>query len=267
MQPKDRILDLYGAFGRDVGGWIAIADTIELLGQLGVDEQAVRSAASRMKRNDLLVPVRRAGAAGYALSERALSILEEGDARIFERPRGSGNGDWVIAVFSVPERERSSRYLIRSRLADLGFGQASSAVWVAPAGVRPEAERLLRHHEVTQYVSLWSGQYVGFDDLAGVIARAWDLPAIRRRYESYLAAGRQIASRAAGRERSDRRAFVDYLDNLARWRPLPYLDPGLPVGFLPAGWPGDDARALFQRLDRELRPGAQRYFRAALTVP
>src|SRR6266545_3300782 len=47
-RPKSLILDLYGAYIRRLGGWMAVSNLITLMGQLGVDEQAVRSAVSRL---------------------------------------------------------------------------------------------------------------------------------------------------------------------------------------------------------------------------
>src|SRR6266498_1761766 len=59
-RPRSLILDLYGAYIRRLGGWMAVSNLITLMGQLGVDEQAVRSAVSRMTRRGL------DGAAPYA---------------------------------------------------------------------------------------------------------------------------------------------------------------------------------------------------------
>ena len=54
------------------------------------------------------------------------------------------------------------------------------------------------------------------------------------------------------------RAFADYTRVLTAWRPIPYLDPGLPAEFLPRGWPGTSATALFYGLhDRLARPAME----------
>jgi phenylacetic acid degradation operon negative regulatory protein len=58
---KSLIIDIYGAFVRRLGGWLAVADLITLMGDLGVDEPAVRSSVSRMSRQKLLVRSRREG--------------------------------------------------------------------------------------------------------------------------------------------------------------------------------------------------------------
>ena len=70
MRPRDRVLNVYGSFVRDDDGWIAAGDLITLMGELGVNSQAVRSAVSRMKHSGLLVAERVDRRAGYALSAR-----------------------------------------------------------------------------------------------------------------------------------------------------------------------------------------------------
>jgi len=260
MQPKDRILDVYGVFVRDGHRWLAIADLIALLAELRVDEQAVRSAASRMKRQELLVSSIRDGVSGYELSRRAAEVLIDGDQRIFRAPSSPESPAWLIAVFSVPESERKRRYLIRSRLQQLGFGQTSAGVMIAPAQLRAEAERMLTRADLHKYVSLWCGDYLGFDDLGTVVATAWDLDAIRNGYETYIATFSEVAGRCHEHGLDDATAFVDRMNNLGTWRTLPYVDPGLPAVALPQDWPGDRARALFDEIDKALSDGAARHF-------
>jgi len=96
------IVTIYGLYARSDGGWLSVAALIRLLADLGVDEPAVRSAISRLKRRGMLEPRRQDGSAGYQLSAGALAILREGDARIFTRRRATLADGWLLAVFSVP---------------------------------------------------------------------------------------------------------------------------------------------------------------------
>jgi len=260
VQPKARILDVYGACARDVGGWLAIADLIDLLARLDVDAQAIRSAASRLKRQHLLVSQKIGGVAGYALSDAAAAILEDGDRRIFRKLDADVDPSWLIVTFSVPEAKRQQRYLIRSRLTQLGFGQGPASVLLAPAVILPETERLLGREGLLGNVALWKGEYHGFDDFEAVVASAWDLPAIAQSYEAYLREMEPVAERWSNGDLTDEQGFVDYMANLAAWRRLPYLDPGLPCSVTPDDWPGERARALFLDVDQMLRPRAMRCF-------
>ncbi|HET6634493.1 MAG TPA: PaaX family transcriptional regulator, partial [Streptomyces sp.] len=92
--PGSLILTFYGAYGRRAGdGSVPVAALIRLLGAVGVDAPSVRSAVSRLKRRGLLV-AERAGSrsAGYAPSEDARQLLQDGDRRIYDRPRPDGDG-------------------------------------------------------------------------------------------------------------------------------------------------------------------------------
>ena len=267
MQPKDFILDVYGAFARNIGGWVAIGDLISLLSYLEIEEQAVRSSASRMKRNDLLMAERIDGAAGYSLTKTAQEILQDGDRRIFRDIEDDFASSWIVALFSVPESERQDRYLVRSRLARLGFGQGPASSWFAPAAIQTDTERMLRRTGLDAYVTLWRGDYIGFGNIRDLVEQAWDLEEIQERYQEYLDAFEPIEKKWASDTFDDRTAFVDYVRNLTVWRPLPYLDPGLSSAVTSDAWPGTDARRLFLRLEALLRPQANRFFLSVAGVP
>ncbi|MGZ4668208.1 MAG: PaaX family transcriptional regulator C-terminal domain-containing protein, partial [Blastococcus sp.] len=130
-QPRQLIVTVYGLYARAEHDWLPIAGVVRLMEDLGVGGQAVRSSISRLKRRDVLLPLRRSGAAGYALAPTMGEVLDEGDRRIFEhRPATLADG-WVQVVFTVPEAQREKRHELRSRLTSLGFGPAAPGVWVA----------------------------------------------------------------------------------------------------------------------------------------
>ena len=138
------IITVYGLYARHDGGWLSVATLIRLLADLGIDEPAVRSAISRLKRRGILQSRRHDGAAGYQLSAEALAILREGDARIFRRGRATPADGWVLAVFSVPESERHRRHVLRSELTRLGFGMVAPGVWIVPAHPQDTTAETLR---------------------------------------------------------------------------------------------------------------------------
>src|SRR3954463_6245748 len=133
-------MTFFGAFLRRLGGWIAVAALIALMAELDLDAQSVRSAVSRLKRRGVIASERRAGAAGYRLTERGAAILEAGDARIYGRD-GAGAGGWLLVVFSIPETRRALRHKLRTRLQWLGLGTVANGVWIAPAAVEPGGRR------------------------------------------------------------------------------------------------------------------------------
>ena len=97
------IITRFALYARGEHNWLSVASVIRLMADLGVEAQAVRSAVSRLKRRGVLRGERHEGAAGYAVSDRTLEVLEDGDVRIFERNRAAAGDGWLVVVFSVPE--------------------------------------------------------------------------------------------------------------------------------------------------------------------
>lgn len=256
-RPTSLITTCYGAFVRRLGGWLAVAHLITALAELGFDDTAVRAAISRLKRRGWLEQERRGGAVGYALSAVATAVLDRGDERIYgtQKPAALADG-WVLAVFSVPERERHRRHQLRSRLSWLGFGNTAPGVWIAPRRLLPAARETIAALELTDYVDLFAGDHAGFGDPATVAARAWDLDGLRARYVRFIDGHGAIASGA-----DDRAAFVAYLPALDEWRRLPFLDPGLPIEVLPTGWEGGAAAEVFATLRASLEGSAYEHLR------
>lgn len=258
--PRQIILSVLGGWVRRFDGWISVAALIELMRELGVEEQAVRSAVSRLKRRGMLLPERRGSAAGYALSEDGARILGEGDLRIYGRREARLEDGWVLAVFSVPDAERARRHVLRTQLAWLGFGHVAAGVWVAPSHVLEEARAALTRLELHQYVHLFQAHHAAFGTPRELVAQAWDVPDLSARYRDLMRVGRPLLRRwRAARALDDRRAFADYTTILTHWRPLPFLDPALPVETLPAGWPGTAAWRIFHELAALLHEPAIRH--------
>ncbi|MBT2491966.1 PaaX family transcriptional regulator [Streptomyces sp. ISL-96] len=259
--PRSLIVSLYGAYGRTPGGGgepMPVAELIRLLAAVGVDAPSVRSSVSRLKRRGLLVAARTpGGAAGYALSDDAHQLLDDGDRRIYEHPAPQLSEGWVLAVFSVPESERAKRHVLRSRLARLGFGSAAPGVWIAPARLYEETRHTLERLQLAPYVDLFRGDHLGFAATEESVARWWDLTAIAKQHEQFLDLHEPVlrAWVARGEETppDPEHAYRDYLLALDSWRRLPYADPGLPAELLPADWPGVRSAKVFAELHARLR--------------
>ena len=253
--PRDYVLNLYGLFIRESGGWIAVADLLALLESLGVADAPGRSALSRMKRQGELEAVSLGAKRGYTLTEPAEEWFADGTERIMEGFPSGSEESWGLAAISTPEGDRKVRYQIRTRLAGLGFGQLASGLMIAPASILGEATRALERAGLASYVELWRSEHVGSTPIDEIIASAWDLPFIAECYAEYLelAAGVDAPS-------DDEATFVAYVRHVHAWRELPFIDPGLPDAHLPDGWPATKARAEFEAVSDELRPGAQRHF-------
>lgn len=255
------IVTIYGLYAREVGGWLSVSTLVRLMTQLGVDEAAVRSSISRLKRRGILESERFDGRAGYSLSAQAREILDEGDRRIFRRRRATADEGWILAVFSVPESERRHRHTLRSRLSWLGFGSVGAGVWIAPAHLYDEVRDVLLREDLARYVDLFESRYLGFATTSEEVATWWDLAGLEALYQQFLDEHGPVLQHWRSRRSKDDEgaAFADYVRVLTAWRRLPYLDPGLAPELLPRDWSGTRAADLFFALQRRLEQPAHRF--------
>jgi phenylacetic acid degradation operon negative regulatory protein len=262
-QPRHLIVTVYGLYSRAEGGWMSVASLVSLLADLGVDEPAVRSSISRLKRREILHARRRAGAAGYELSQTAQAILAEGDHRIFRRERARLADGWLLAVFSVPEAERHKRHVLRSQLSRLGFGTAAPGVWIAPAYLHEATADMLARLGLAGYADLFRADHLapGAGDLAAKVRQWWDLDQTERLARDFVTAHEPVLRGWARRRAAahPQQAFADYVRVLTDWRRLPYLDPGLPAELLPPGWAGAQAAEVFFTLQSRLAGAAREH--------
>jgi phenylacetic acid degradation operon negative regulatory protein len=259
--PRHLILTLFGLYARNATSWLSVRSLIALMTDLDVDAAATRSSVSRLKKRGILEPTRIDAQAGYVLSDVALAVLREGDARIWSRPRASVDDGWLVVVFSVPEAERGHRHELRTLLTRLGFGTAAPGVWVAPGTAYDETLAALDRAGLTTYTELFRGDYLGAGAASARVGEWWDLPAIAALYDEFVA-DHQGLTRLRAPEPA--RAFTSYVPMLTAWRRLPYLDPGIPLPLLPGDWPGIRAGDLFSELDGRLRKPAAAHARALI---
>jgi phenylacetic acid degradation operon negative regulatory protein len=235
---------LVGASIRDLGGWMSSAAFVSLLGQVGVSPARTRNALTRAKAKGLLRAEIRTSP-GYALTEEGRALLARGDRRIFHPRLMSARDPWCLISFSVPESDRDLRHQLRRRLTWIGCGVVADALWVCPAFLADEVGAIVSELELADHVTLFRAHVIlSPQDPATDIASWWDLTAIAALHERFLASHAAAIDEFTADPRPAT-AYRTWITALDAWRPIPYLDPGLPAEWLPATWPGNRSIPLF----------------------
>ena len=259
------IVTVYGLYARNQDGTFAVADLIQLLGDLGVESAGVRSSVSRLKKRGVLVSLKRGGSAAYKLSPELEDVFSAGDERIFAPRRARKDDAWLLASFSVPEAQRHLRHRLRTILTRVGCGQVSPGLWIAPGNLADEVEQQLRRAELMEYVDLFKATHLTGGHIDEKVGQWWDLPSLEALYTDFLIRHRPVLQRWEKHEGEPespellKQAFADYVPMVTQWRRLPYMDPGLPEEYLPDNWHGLAAQELFTKLHTLLGPKAQHY--------
>jgi phenylacetic acid degradation operon negative regulatory protein len=233
------------------------AALVPLAGEFGVTELAARAALSRLVRRGLLAAQREGRRTSYVLTEEADRVLTDGIGRILAFGTGAPawDGTWVVAAFSVPERQRGLRHAVRTRLHWLGFAPLYDGMWISARPVAADARRVLTDLGVRQSTVLRS-EAVGPLDTDTIVA-AWDLDEVRRVYASFTDRFTPLHRRISKGAIGTREALVARTEVMDIWRTLPGLDPELPAELLPEDWPSATAHRLFVEIYDALGPLAE----------
>jgi phenylacetic acid degradation operon negative regulatory protein len=260
LNPRSLLFTLYGDYVRPLGqDGVRVGALVRLAGELGVGDNALRSALSRITREGWLLARRNGGAPRYGLSARGHELIEEGTRRIYGH-RSAWDGRWLLVSYSLPEPRRGQRDRLRQGLSFLGLGSLGNGLFVTPHDLRAQVRDLIRRSGVEADVTMHHGTLEWPTDPAQVVARAWDLGHLGARYAAFLQSLTE-ERRAAGAP-TDRQAFERRFLLTHEFRRFPFDDPDLPDALLPSGWVGTAARAAFLDYNAELRDPAERFYRS-----
>ncbi|WP_246258485.1 PaaX family transcriptional regulator [Amycolatopsis anabasis] len=252
-RPQSVMLNFLGLYVLGRGTAVYSGSIIDVLGRVGVSEEAVRSTLARMTKRGLLTRHRRGRRVYFGLTARATEVLHDGDRRIHDT--GAVNrhwdGNWTLVGFSLPDTRRSDRHDLRSQLIWAGFGMLQNGLWIAP-GIK-DVTSIVESLGLTGNVTVFTAQHAKPTESADLVGRAFDTEAIAARYRAFLS------------QWDVRRPLPSAPDDLARqlllhtdWLQLVRQDPHLPAEHLATDWPAIRAERLFHRLDDRYRTPAAR---------
>jgi phenylacetic acid degradation operon negative regulatory protein len=265
FRPQAAILTLYGDYLLKRGGEIGIGSLIELLSSLGLSQQAVRSAVSRMCRAGLL-KVRRVGRKSYySLTKDGHQLLTKGAKRIFERKNSHWDGSWNIVTYSIPEQRRQARDRLRLELNWMGYGALTEATWISPYDLTKEVEELGESLRIRDYIQIFQARNQDLTDPKKMVSLGWDLSRIHQKYASFIQKYQpklenHLRRRHASETIEPSECFVERFGLIHEYRKLPFFDPDLPTELLPEDWLRPKAAALFREYHELLADKANKYF-------
>ena len=256
MKARPLVFDLFGDYLRYRGGEVRLRELVSLMASFDVAEPTARVAVTRLRKEGWLASRRTGRETVYSLTEAAWALLDEGRERIFHRAQGPWDGQWHMVLYSVPETERALREQLRKKLAWLGFGPLSAAVWLSPHD-RTDLVREAFADEPAVRLDVFRSRTAGLAADRDIAARSWDLPGLDQAYDDWLATYRpRIADYRAGVLQGVD-ALVERMNLVHDYRRFPFRDPDLPPELLPPGWSGRAAHEVFLEAHGLLRGPAE----------
>jgi len=246
------LFTVLGEFVLPGGGTAWTSAVIAAFGRLGVAEKATRQALMRTAADGWLRAEKAGRRTRWHLTDAARRLLTDGAERIYSFTPAAGNWDgrWLLVAARVPDGDRQARRIVRTRLNWAGFGSLGPGLWISAHPEREdEAARVLREAGLGGDAHLFVATRSGLAGPDAMVRAAWDLAAIEREYERFLA---EFGGPGPGDVLAGQVALVH------AWRRFPAIDPALPRDLLPARWSGLDAARRFADLHQRWSAEAQR---------
>ncbi|MGH4029111.1 PaaX family transcriptional regulator [Actinomycetota bacterium Odt1-20B] len=262
---RSLLLTLLGEYVRYPGHervWASAA--VAALGSCGIREPATRRALARLAEEGWLRTESVGRRAQVVLEPRLVALLTAWTRRLERAVEETPwRGTWQQLLLRGPAQSHS---LLAEQLAFEGFGALGQGVWIAAdTGGVPALKALLCEQGLAPHATWLTSRTEDASIDAELVARAWDLAAVRAAHEDFLRrfAEAKVAAAASG----DEEAFVLRTRLVHAWRGTFARDPRLPAALLPEGWPGDAATRRFVTTWRALRDPADRHWAALTGTP
>lgn len=233
------IVTVYGDVVVPRGGVMWIGSLIETCAPLGINENLVRTAVSRLVANGQLAGERNGRRSFYRLAPSVRAEFAQAARLLYGRRRACES--WLVLLAPDMTEDLARRH---------SMARMGGDVWLCPAGddLPATAGVVLRARPVGDPAQ-WAP-----------LAALWDLEGLQARYGAMLARFQPLADAVQGGEAiSDEDALIARLLLVHVYRGVVLRDPGLPPAALPENWPGNRAQDLFRGLYRHLSPQADRH--------
>ncbi|MFE3034243.1 PaaX family transcriptional regulator C-terminal domain-containing protein [Streptomyces canus] len=249
-RPQSLMLTFFGNHVLEEGDLAVYSGSIiDVLGRVGVGEQAVRSTLTRMVNRGLLQRQREGRKMFFGLTPQATRVLIDGRTRIWKQGavNDDWDGSWTLLGFSLPDSWKRQRHDLRSRLTWSGFGALYSGLWIAPGQV--DVSAVVTDLGLTAHVKIFHARAAEITDIEQMIRDTWDLESIAARYVAF---DKRWTSHLANS--SDDDPIGTRLRLVSDWLHTIRTDPRLPARHLPPAWPARPAQETFHRVANQTHP-------------
>jgi phenylacetic acid degradation operon negative regulatory protein len=255
VNAKSLLRTICGEYMHSTSDWTWTQTLVHALTLFGVDEPAARRALLRTADEGWLERRQDGRRVSWRLTPTGRGLTMDARDRVFafSSGRSDWNDEWLFLLLTT--RDERKRNLARRRLAWAGFGWLSTDLMISPHVERePEAARILDELDMELDAVSFRASIGAIGASKHVITEAWDLDDLAGRYADFVGLPGRLASRSAAD------VFVACTQLVHEWRRFVYLDPGLPLEFLPPKWIGLEARRVFDRHYARWQPPAGTWF-------
>ncbi|MBX3514423.1 MAG: phenylacetic acid degradation operon negative regulatory protein PaaX [Xanthobacteraceae bacterium] len=240
------IVTLYGDAIVPRGGSLSLGDIARIMELFRIDGGHVRTAISRLTTEKWLERKKVGRNTFYKLSKRGEGAFAEATKRIYFARKA----DTAKVRLALLNGEAANRAAQRNALEAAGFAPFNALSYVSADGAPAPLKIIKGIHLLDLPASA---------EAVEILRAAYKLDDLAERYREFIALFRKLHDALKrGVRLSDTDALTVRLLLIQEFRRAVLRDPALPSALLPAGWPGEEARALAASIYKKVLTASER---------
>jgi len=228
------IITLFGDAVVPRGGVISLTSIQEIFAHMQFEENAVRTAMSRLTKENWLIRTKEGRQSFYKLAPQGLGKFETATKRIYTKSTQDWSGEFdLVLMKSADARSRNTQ---KKQMLALGYGSPVADVYIKPgANELP----LPADMNVISRLTCQAGEQ---NLLQGLVSESWHMDELHAGYEAVIRMYEPVFDMLAiVEDLAPMDALVLRLLLIHDWRRVVLKDVELPDGLKPDNWPGERA--------------------------
>jgi len=248
------VISILGDVAHPRGGSISMADLLTITDHMQIDQGAIRTALSRLSKEEWVTSKKSGRTSSYAFSAGGRAAFEPASARVYAPHYALDATDWMLAI--LPPVRAKDRQALQKILSDTSALQTLSGVAMWPQADAPKSGFL----EQLGCLS-FKGQLDRVPDWVKTECAPPEAEAMAQRFLGKFSALSKVQCDLTPLD-----AMVARILILHDWRRILLRYPIVPKPLQPTIWSMPEAHALMARTYKELSPISEHYWPTPLTA-
>jgi len=252
------IITLFGDAIVPRGGVIGLASIQEIFAQMQIEENAVRTAMSRLAKEGWLKRIKHGRQSFYKLAPEGMGQFESATQRIYAKEDKHWPGEFDLVI--VKPLGSKARDTFKAKMIELGFGSPASDVYIRPACDQPIP--------TDDTIAMLKSQSQSNEMLRQLVDASWPIESLQAGYESILTKYKSALKGVnAATNITPMDALVLRTLLIHDWRRVVLKDVELPDALRPDDWAGERARKMVGALYHGLLEPSETQLTACFAGP
>ncbi|MEM7068465.1 MAG: PaaX family transcriptional regulator C-terminal domain-containing protein [Pseudomonadota bacterium] len=242
------------------GGVISLSSLQEVLGLLGVENNAVRTAMSRLAA-DGWIKREKVGRQSYcSLTNRGRELAASASERIYASSSEEWDGSFEVILRD--EQSHKTRAAFRREMRQSGFGSPIADIYIRPK--HADASRI----ETDDVLATMDARNLVSGSMREFVCLSWPLAELNVAYSFLLEKYEPLLDWVNNGTVLSREHCLTIRTLLIHdWRKLVLQDVDLPAEYKPDDWVGDEARHMVAHLYGAILSGSEQYLDDCMATP